>query len=73
MWCSARFSSWAFIISDLCKRPKSSIKHIKHNNVRRRHKFFYPHGQIKSLFETVNCELKSISQWFKANKLSLNI
>ena len=35
--------------------------------------FFYSHHQIKTLFETVNCELKNIGQWFKANKLSLNI
>ena len=29
--------------------------------------------QIKTLFGTVNCELKNIIQWFRANKLSLNI
>ena len=73
MWCSTRFNSWTLIISDLCKRPKSSIKHIRPNNVRRRHKFFYSHHQIKTLFETINSELKNISQWFRANNLSLNI
>ena len=35
--------------------------------------FFYSHHQIKTLFETVNCELKNISQCFRANKLSLNM
>ena len=34
---------------------------------------FYSHHQIKILFKTVNCELKDISQWFRANELSLNI
>ena len=34
---------------------------------------FYSHHQIKTLFEIVNCELKNISQWFRANILSLNI
>ena len=34
---------------------------------------FYSHSEIKTLFETVNCELENINQWFKANKLSLNI
>ena len=34
---------------------------------------FCSQHQIKILFETVNCELKNISQWFKVNKLSLNI
>ena len=34
---------------------------------------FYSRHQIKILFETVNCELKNISQWFRANKLLLNI
>ena len=34
---------------------------------------FYSHHQINILFETVNCEVKNISQWFKANKLLSNI
>ena len=34
---------------------------------------FYSHHQIKVLFETVNAELPKISQWFRANKLSLNV
>ena len=34
---------------------------------------FYSNHQIKILVETVNCELKNISQWSTANKLSLNI
>ena len=61
MWCSTRFNSWTLIISDLCKRPKSSIKHTRPNNFRR------------LINCEVNCELKNISQWFRANKLSLNI
>ena len=32
---------------------------------------FYSHGNIKLLFETVNKELNNVSEWFKANKLSL--
>ena len=35
-------------------------------------KLSYSHHQVKIPFETVNCELKNISQWFRANKLSLN-
>ena len=35
--------------------------------------FFYSHENIKGLFYTVNSELEKISQWFKANKLSINI
>ena len=34
---------------------------------------FYSHKNIKGLFYTVNSELEKISQWFKANKLSINI
>ena len=34
---------------------------------------FFSHHQTKILFATVDCELKSIDQWFRANKLSLNI
>ena len=36
-------------------------------------KCFYSHKKIKYLFYTVNSELKKISQWFKANKLSTSI
>ena len=35
--------------------------------------FFYSHKNVKDLFYTVNSELEKISQWFKANKLSINI
>ena len=34
---------------------------------------FYFHQNINDLFSTVNSELECINQWFKANKLSLNI
>lgn len=34
---------------------------------------FYSHINIKTLFETVNLELDLINEWFKANKLSLNV
>ena len=34
---------------------------------------FYSHLDIKILFEVVNKELRNIHEWFKANKLSLNI
>ena len=32
----------------------------------------YSHKNINGLFHTVNLELEKISQWFKANKLSIN-
>ena len=35
--------------------------------------FFYFHNNNKGLFHTVNSELEKISQWFKANKQSVNI
>ena len=34
---------------------------------------FYSHHDIKTLFSTVNAELQKIADWFKANRLSLNI
>ena len=33
---------------------------------------FYSHNNIKILFKNANDKLEKISQWFKANKLSLN-
>ena len=33
---------------------------------------FFPHTSIKTLYSTVNRELKLINEWFIANKLSLN-
>ena len=35
--------------------------------------FFYSHKNIKGIFYTVNSELEKISQWFKANILSIKI
>ena len=35
--------------------------------------FFYSHQDIKTLFETLNCEVEQICKWFRANKLSLNV
>ena len=35
--------------------------------------FFYPYKNIKGLSYTINSELEKITQWFKANKLSINI
>ena len=34
---------------------------------------FYSINDIEALFSTVNMELEKNSEWFKANKLSLNI
>ena len=34
---------------------------------------FYSNQNLNDLFATVNSELECINQWFKANKLSLNI
>ena len=34
---------------------------------------FYSHQNVKGLFYPVNSELEKVSQWFKANKLSINI
>ena len=34
---------------------------------------FYSNNDIEILFSTVNMELEKISEWFKADKLSLNI
>ena len=34
---------------------------------------FISDSSIKSLFETMNKELRKVANWFKANKLSLNI
>ena len=35
--------------------------------------FFYSYKNIKGLSYTINSELEKIAQWFKANKLSINI
>ena len=34
---------------------------------------FFSHSDIKVLFEKINEELINISNWFNANKLSLNV
>ena len=34
--------------------------------------FFYSHNKVKELFRTMNAELSHLTDWFCANKLSLN-
>ena len=34
---------------------------------------FYSHKNIKTLYNTVNEEFKKIEEWFRSNKLSLNV
>ena len=72
MWRSTRLSTWATIISyinDLHEASNilDSIMFADDTNL------FYFHQIINDLFSTVNSELECINQWFKANKLSLNI
>ena len=33
---------------------------------------FYPHKNIKTLFQIVNSKLKLVTEWFLANNISLN-
>ena len=72
MCCSTRFNSWTLIISDFCKQPNSSIQ-LDPVMFAEDTRLFYFNHKIKVLFETVNCELRNIIQWFRANKLSLNM
>ena len=72
MWNVTRFYSWAtpflIYINDLSLVSKfsSPIMFADDTNL------FYSHNNIKILFKNANDELEKISQWFKANKLSLN-
>ena len=34
---------------------------------------FFSHSDINDLFEKINKELTNVSNWFNANKLSLNV
>ena len=34
---------------------------------------FYSNSNLDSLYDTVNCELKEVCNWFKCNKLSLHV
>ena len=65
MWCSTRLNTWAAIISYLFLILDQLCWQIVN--------LFYFHQNINDLFSTVNSELECINQWFKANKLSLNI
>ena len=74
MSCLTRFNSWTLelfliYVNDL-NQPSNMLDPIRFAHDR---SLFYSHHQINILFETVNCEVKNISQWFKANKLLSNI
>ena len=72
MWCNTSLASWACTISDLCKRPKSSIK-LEPIIFGDDAKLFCGYNQTKIIFETVNCELEKMDQWLKTNRFSLNV
>ena len=61
MWCSTRLNTWA------ASNILDSVMFADDTNL------FCFHQNINDLFSTVNSELECINQWFKANKLSLNI
>ena len=74
MSCLTRFNSWTLelfliYVNDL-NQPSNMLDPIRFAHDIN---LFYSHHQINILFETVNCEVKNISQWFKANKLLSNI
>ena len=50
-----------------CQRPLILILLADDTNI------FFPHNDPNQLMEIVNNELKKLSSWFQANKLSTNI
>ena len=56
-------------INDLCKASNiiTPIMFADDTNL------FYTHQNIKTLFNEMNTELKNISEWLRANKLSINV
>ena len=50
-----------------CQRPLILILLADDTNI------FFPHNDPNQLMEIVNNELKKLSSWFQANKLSINI
>ena len=73
MRCSSRIYLRTFIVPIICKWfTLSRFKDTKFDHVCGRHKTFFSHSDINVLFEKMNKELTNVSDWFNANKLSLN-
>ena len=74
MSCLTRFNSWTLELFLIYVNDLNQSSNML-DPIRFAHdiNLFYSHHQINILFETVNCEVKKISQWFKANKLLSNI
>lgn len=74
MWCSPSFNAGTISISSPYKWLSKCILIFRSYNVSRQKKsFLYISKYIVTLFSTVNIELDKISQWFRTNKLSVNI
>ena len=73
MWCCPRFYTKAFaffiFVNDLNNSTKvlDPVLFVDNTNL------FWSNSDIRAVFETANQELDQISDWFLANKLSLNV
>ena len=69
---SLRLKSWVTFIPYLRKWSTTCIENLTFDYIRWWFEFVL-HQNINTLFPTVNVKLEKIEQWFKPNKLSLNI
>ena len=73
MWCSSRIHLRTLLfllyVNDLHHASKvlNPIMFADDTNL------FFSHSDINILFEKINKELTNVSNWFNANKLSLNV
>ena len=72
MRCSARLSLGPLLFPIYVNNLKDASKCLDYIMFADDTNFFYSNKNIKGLFYIANLELKKISQWFKANKLSTN-
>ena len=73
MRCSSSIHLRTFIVPNICKWLTSRFKGTKSNHVCRRHKSLLLTQWHNLLFEKMNKELTNVSNWFNADKLSLNV
>ena len=68
-----RLNTWAFIIFNIYKRYLVLISVLKFVLFADDTNLFYSSKSISDLQHVLNHEMAALSEWFKANRLSLNI
>ena len=73
VWCSPRFSHWATTFIIYTNDLPMSIKHSRCVRFADNTTIYYSSNNLDDLYNKINHDLYTVADWFRANKLTLNI